>query len=106
MLQGILAVVSLAIQRGLMILEDRQREREKGGLKNPLAAHADKLQQREKACDDKVARAKSLEAELSALKAKRDAAAKEQSAAQQSVTELKEQLSAKADTMTRCSRRR
>ena len=69
MLESILAVVSLVIQRGLTILEDRQRERENGELKRQLAAHADKLQQREKACDDKVARAKSLVSELFVLKA-------------------------------------
>ena len=59
MLQSILAVVSLAIQRGLTILEGRYCEREMGELKGQLAAHADKLEQREKACDEQVARAKS-----------------------------------------------
>ena len=69
MLQSILALVSLAIQPGLTILEDCFRETEKGELKGQLAAHADKLQQTEKARDDQVARAKSLEAELFVLKA-------------------------------------
>ena len=69
MLRSILALVSLAIQRGLTILEDCFREREKGELKGQLAAHADKLQQREKVCDDQVARAKSLVSELFVLKA-------------------------------------
>ena len=59
MLHSILAVVSLVIQRGLAILEERFRVMEKGELKGQLAAHADKLQQREKACDEQVARAKS-----------------------------------------------
>jgi len=69
MLQGILAVDSLAIQRSLTILEVRYCEREKGELKGQLAAHADKLQQTEKARDDQVARAKSLVSELFVLKA-------------------------------------
>lgn len=49
----------MAIRRGLTILEDCYREREKGELKGQLAAHADKLQQSGKARDDQVARAKS-----------------------------------------------
>lgn len=69
MLQSILAVVSLAIQRGLTILEGRYCEREMGELKGLLAAHADKLQQTEMARDDQVARAKTLEVELFVLKA-------------------------------------
>ena len=112
MLQSILAVDSLAIQRSLTILEDRYRElreigekrceaweKEKRELKEQLTAQAETLQQVQTARDEQVARVKGLEDELASLKGERDAAAQEKAAAQQSATELKQQLTAQAETL-------
>ena len=112
MLQSILTVDSLAIQRSLTILEDRYRElrkigekrfeaweKESADLKQQLTAQADSLQQAQTARDEQTAKVKGLEGELASLKAERDAAAQEHAAAQQSATELKQQLSAQAETL-------
>jgi len=112
MLKSILAVNSLAIQRSLTILEDRYRElreigekhfealdSEKADLKQQLAAQAETLQQTQKARDEQAAKLDSLEANLVSLKDERDAAAKEKAAAQQSATELMQQLTALAETL-------
>jgi len=81
-------VDTLAIQRSSTILEDRYRElreigekrfeaweQEKVKLKEQLSAQAEALQQSQTAHDEQAARATSLEAELAALQAERDAAA-------------------------------
>jgi chromosome segregation ATPase len=119
MLESILAVDSLAIQRSLMILEDRYRELREIGekrfeaweqekaaaqqsateLKQQLTAQAETLQQTQTARDEQAARVKGLEGELATLKGERDVAAKEKAAAQQSATELKQQLTAQAETL-------
>ena len=112
MLQSILAVDSLAIQRSLTILEDRYRElreigekrfeaweKEKREMKQQLTAQAETLQQTQPARDEQLAKVKGLDGELASLKAERDAAAKEKAAAQQSAAELKQQLSAQAETL-------
>ena len=112
MLESILTVDSLAIQRSLTIFEDRYRElreigekrfeaweKESADLKQQLTAQADSLQQAQKARDDHAAKLKTLEADLATLKGERDAAAKEKATALQSATELKQQLSAQAETL-------
>ncbi|MFZ0408991.1 MAG: hypothetical protein WAM11_12900 [Cyanobium sp.] len=68
-------------------------------LKQQLSAQAETLQQTQKACDEQATRVKDLERELATLKGERDAAAKEKATAQQSATELKQQLSAQAETL-------
>ena len=80
MLQSILAVDSLAIQRSLTILEDRYRElreigekrfeaweKESAHLKQQLTAQAETLQQAQKARDDHAAKLKTLEGDLVTL---------------------------------------
>jgi chromosome segregation ATPase len=112
MVKSILAVDSLAIQRSLTLLEDRYRElreigqkrfeaweTEKAELKQQLTAQAETLLQTQTARDEQTARLKSLEGELASLKVERDVATKEKAAAQQSATELKQQLTAQAETL-------
>jgi len=79
MIQSLIAVDSLAIQRSLTILEDRYRElreigekrfqaweKGRGELKEQLAAQAEALQQVQTARDAEAARAESLGEELAA----------------------------------------
>jgi hypothetical protein len=75
-------------------------------LKQQLAAQAETLQQTQKARDEQAARVKGLEGELASLKGERDAAAKEKAAAQQSSTELNQQLAAQAETLQQTQKAR
>ena len=81
MLQSILAVDSLAIQRSLTILEDRYRElreigekrfeawgKETADLTQQLAAQSETLQQAQHARDEQAAKLQGLQTELAALK--------------------------------------
>ena len=112
MLQSILAVDSLAIQRSLTILEDRYRElreigekrfeaweKEKGDLQEQLRAQAETLQQVQTARDEQTSMVKGLEGEMSVLKSDLAAVVEERASAQQRATELQEQLRAQAETL-------
>lgn len=119
MLQSILAVDSLAIQRSLTILEERYRElREMGqrrfeaweqekatahkcaaDLQQQLSDQAETLQQAQKVRDEQAARVQVLEGEVAELKAEQDAAIKDKAAAEQSAAELKQQLAAQAESL-------
>ena len=112
MLQSILAVDSLAIQRSLTILEDRYRElreigekrfeaweKEKGDLQEQLRAQAETLQQVQTARDEQTSMVKGLEGEMSVLKSDLAAVVEERASAQQRATELQEQLRAQGETL-------
>ena len=112
MLQSILAVDSLAIQRSLTILEDRYRElreigekrfeaweKEKGDLQEQLRAQAETLQQVQTARDEQTSMVQGLEGEMSVLKSDLAAVVEERASAQQRATELQEQLRAQGETL-------
>jgi hypothetical protein len=103
-LEGELA--SLKGERDAAAKEKAAAQQSTTELKQQLSAQAETLQQAQKARDEQVVRVKSLEGELASLKGERDAAAKEKAAAQQSATELKQQLSAQAETLQQAQKAR